>query len=80
MQAARNAEPPDMAKAIRKKEAQREAKRNKLEKAMKEEAAASKAGEAPPAGSLEDRRAKVQVQCNKCLTHFRSVVALKRLA
>jgi len=61
MQAARNAEPPDMAKAIRKKEAARDAKRNKLEKAMKQDTAASKAGEAAPAGSIDDRKAKVQV-------------------
>ncbi len=61
MQAARNAEPPDMAKAIRKKEAARDAKRNKLEKAMKQGGAASKAGEAAPAGSIDDRKAKVQV-------------------
>lgn len=59
--AARNAEPPDMAKAIRKKEALREAKRNKLEKAMKQDAAATKAGETAPAGSIDDRKAKVQV-------------------
>ncbi len=60
MQAARNAEPPDMAKAIRKKEAARDAKRNKLEKAMKQDAA-SKAGETAPAGSIDDRKAKIQV-------------------
>ena len=58
MQAARNAEPPDMAKAIRKKEALRDAKRNKLEKAMKQDA---KAGETAPAGSMDDRKAKIQV-------------------
>ncbi|KAL0023347.1 hypothetical protein WJX77_009730 [Trebouxia sp. C0004] len=57
--AARNAEPPDMAKAIRKKEALRDAKRNKLEKAMKQDA--SKAGETAPAGSIDDRKAKIQV-------------------
>ncbi|KAL0040844.1 hypothetical protein WJX79_006986 [Trebouxia sp. C0005] len=56
--AARNAEPPDMAKAIRKKEALRDAKRNKLEKAMKQDA---KAGETAPAGSMDDRKAKIQV-------------------
>ena len=61
MQAARNAEPPDMAKAIRKKEAARDAKRNKLEKAMKQDAAASKTGETAPAGSIDDRKAKIQV-------------------
>ena len=61
MQAARNAEPPDMAKAIRKKEALRDAKRNKLEKAMKQDAAATKAGETASAGSIDDRKAKIQV-------------------
>lgn len=66
MQAARNAEPPDMAKAIRKKEALREAKRNKLEKAMKQDAAATKAGETAPAGSIDDRKAKVQVCSVPC--------------
>ncbi|DBA67595.1 TPA: hypothetical protein ACH3X2_001862 [Trebouxia sp. C0005] len=58
LMAARNAEPPDMAKAIRKKEALRDAKRNKLEKAMKQDA---KAGETAPAGSMDDRKAKIQV-------------------
>lgn len=61
LQAARKAELPDMAAAIRKKEAQRDAKRSKLEKAMKEEVAASKAGEPHAASSSDHGKAELQV-------------------
>ena len=61
LQAARKGELPDMAAAIRKKEAQRDAKRSKLEKAMKEEVAASKAGEPHAASSSDHGKAELQV-------------------
>ena len=66
VQAARSAEPPDMAKAIRKKEAQLEAKRKKLvEKEVAAREAVREAGkegsEAQPAGDLQEKKSKVEV-------------------
>ena len=58
IQAARSAEPPDMAKEIRKKEAQQDAKRKKQ---REKEAAAGKGPEALPAGADEDNKSKIRI-------------------
>lgn len=58
MQAARSAEPPDMAKAIRKKEAKQDAKRKKQ---REKEAAAGRGPEAQLAGADSDNKLKIQI-------------------
>ena len=58
IQAARSAEPPDMAKEIRKKEAQQDAKRKKQ---REKEAAAGKGPEAQPAGADQDNKSKIRI-------------------
>lgn len=75
-QAARNAEPPDMAKAIRKKEAQRESKRKKQ---RDKETAASKGSAGQPAGADEDKKSKIQIMTfgsgsAKIVNEFEAVV------
>ena len=58
MQAARSAEPPDMAKAIRKQEAKKDAKRKKQ---REKEAAAGRGPEAQLARADSDNRLKIQI-------------------
>lgn len=58
MQAARSNEPPDMAKAIRKREAKQDAKRKKQ---REKEAAAGRGPEAQLAGPDSDNKLKIQI-------------------
>lgn len=58
MQAARSAEPPDMAKEIRKQEAQQDAKRKKQ---REKEAAAGKGPDAQPGAADQENKSKIKI-------------------